>query len=85
MTEPVDYAATAQALAAYFARHEHADGDRWSSGRIAAQQWADVLNRESVTAEELAQLDELIHQGANETGSGWLELRIIYSPKLRRV
>jgi hypothetical protein len=75
----------ARVFAAYFARHEHADGDRWSSGRIAAQQWADVLNRESVTAEELAQLDELIHQGANETGSGWLELRIIYSPKLRRV
>jgi hypothetical protein len=64
------------ALARYFTRMEDLHGAAWSAGRVAATLWERLLpNR---TGAKLAELDELMRIGAEETSSAWQEMLFFY-------
>jgi hypothetical protein len=91
MSEQVstDFIDFARKMVSYFGRNEAEQGDRWTSGRVAVQAWLDVLLDETLSPEALQNLDQLMLQGSDETGSAWIDVRMFYnawrlSPQLQR-
>lgn len=75
---PTEYGESARALARYFRRLEDDHTPAWTTGRRAAEAWAQLIEDPARRPADLARCDELVVRGAGETDGAWVELTALY-------